>query len=183
MHIKSAQSALLSNHEVFLHLQAEQAEYNGTDGTSRKRKPPPGLQEIIKDGIHYFSNPDSPLPTLTTTHPTRPLTLYKGSHSLFRALAPKYRLNKTEYLQIYNIRPRSHITLQLVIEEAGVRFTEDELEDILGILARVFDEEESGIREGVEEEKLAGLGGGVVVGGVSGGGGGGGAKGRRKKGN
>lgn len=45
------------------------------------------------------------------------MTLYKGPHSLLRALAPKYRLNKAEYLQLYNVRPTSRITLELIIEE------------------------------------------------------------------
>jgi len=48
------------------------------------------------------------------------MTLYKGPHSLFRALAPKYRLNKAEYLQLYNLRPSTQVMLELVIEE--VRF-------------------------------------------------------------
>jgi hypothetical protein len=45
------------------------------------------------------------------------MTLYKGPHSLFRALAPKYRLNKAEYLQLYNLRPATQVMLELVIEE------------------------------------------------------------------
>ena len=47
------------------------------------------------------------------------MTLYKGPNSLLRALAPKYRLNKAEYLQIYNVRPTSRITLELIIEEVS----------------------------------------------------------------
>jgi hypothetical protein len=47
------------------------------------------------------------------------MTLYKGPHSLFRALAPKYRLNKAEYLQLYNLRPGTQVMLELVIEEVS----------------------------------------------------------------
>ena len=65
----------------------------------------------------YLTNPDYATAKLHEDHPNRPMTLYKGPNSLLRALAPKYRLNKSEYLQIYNIRPKSQITLQLVIEE------------------------------------------------------------------
>jgi hypothetical protein len=50
------------------------------------------------------------------------MTLYKGPHSLFRALAPKYRLNKAEYLQIYNLRPVTQVTLELIIEEVRLVF-------------------------------------------------------------
>ena len=45
------------------------------------------------------------------------MTLYKGPHSLFRALSPKYRLNKAEYLQIYNLRPKTVLELDLIVEE------------------------------------------------------------------
>jgi hypothetical protein len=68
-------------------------------------------------GLTYLRTPDYTVSTLHTIHPTRPMTLYKGPHSLFRALAPKYRLNKAEYLQLYNLRPSTQVMLELVIEE------------------------------------------------------------------
>ena len=45
------------------------------------------------------------------------MTLYKGPHSLMRVLAPKFRLNRVEYLMLYNLRPQSQVELQLIIEE------------------------------------------------------------------
>ncbi|KNG50999.1 rna polymerase iii subunit c17 protein [Stemphylium lycopersici] len=150
MHIKNPQSALLTNHEVLLHLVTEDAEYNGTDATNRKRKKPSGLNHMLRDGLAYLQTPDYTTPALVEMHPNRPMTLYKGPNSLFRALAPKYRLNKAEYLQIYNLRPTTQVMLELVIEEAGTRFTEDELHDILAIIQHVFDEEEASIPAGVE---------------------------------
>lgn len=160
MHIKTPQSALLSNHELLLHLQQEDAEYTGTDGIldehgkSRKRAKPSGLNHMLRDGLTYLQTPDYTISTLASTHPTRPMTLYRGPNSLFRALAPKYRLNKAEYLQLYNLRPSTQVMLELVIEEAGSRFTEDELHDILTITQQVFDEEEASIPEGVEDVKM-----------------------------
>ena len=47
------------------------------------------------------------------------MTLYKGSHSLFRVLAPDYRLNKAEFIQIYNLRPSTQVMLELIIEEVS----------------------------------------------------------------
>ncbi|KAH7082629.1 HRDC-like protein [Paraphoma chrysanthemicola] len=154
MHIKNPQSALLSNHEVLLHLEKEEAEYNGKDGSDRKRKPPSGLGHMLRDGLTYLRTPDYTVSTLQTTHPDRPMTLYKGPHSLFRALAPKYRLNKAEYLQLYNLRPTTQVMLELVIEEAGSRFSEEDLHDILGICQQVFDEEEAAIPAGVENVEM-----------------------------
>ncbi|KAF2024300.1 hypothetical protein EK21DRAFT_94193 [Setomelanomma holmii] len=154
MHIKSPQSALLSNHEVLLHLQKEEAEYDGSDGTGRKRNPPSGLSHMLRDGLAYLRTEDYTVSNLHSAHPTRPMTLYKGPHSLYRALAPKYRLNKAEYLQLYNLRSGTQVMLELVLEEAGSRFTEDELHDILSICQTVFDEEESDIPEGVEDQEM-----------------------------
>lgn len=72
-------------------------------------------------GLTYLQTadytPTCTLPSVVASHPERPMTLYRGPHSLFRALAPKYRLNKAEYLQLYNLRPASTVVLDLVIEE------------------------------------------------------------------
>ncbi|EOA87914.1 hypothetical protein ACJQWK_08186 [Exserohilum turcicum] len=154
MHIKTPQSALLTNHEVLLHLLTEEAEYTGTDGTDRKRKKPSGLTHMLRDGLAYLQTPDYMTTALVDAHPNRPMTLYKGPNSLFRALAPKYRLNKAEYLQIYNLRPTTQVMLELVVEEAGTRFTENELHDMLAIIQQVFDEEEAQIPHGVEDMEM-----------------------------
>ncbi|KAF2873910.1 hypothetical protein BDV95DRAFT_605376 [Massariosphaeria phaeospora] len=151
MHIKTPQSGLLSNHELLLHLRQEDAEYTGTDGTGRARLKPSGLDHTLKDGIYYLEREDYNLHTVAATHPDRPMTLYKGPNSLFRALAPKYRLNKAEYLQIYNLRPVTYLQLQLIIEEADIRFSETQLDDMLAIVQSVFDEEEAAIPAGVED--------------------------------
>ncbi|KAF1349253.1 hypothetical protein EJ07DRAFT_169551 [Lizonia empirigonia] len=140
MHIKNPQSALLSNHELLLHLRQEDAEYTGEDGTERKRWKPKGLEHMLRD--HRRNTP------------LRPMTLYKGEHSLFRALAPHYRLNKAEFIQIYNLRPTTQVMLELIIEEAGSRFKDEELHEILEIITRVFDEEEESIPAGVEDIDL-----------------------------
>jgi hypothetical protein len=73
----------------------------------------------ISKGINYLTNPDYATAKVVQQRSARPMTLYKGPSSLLRALAPHYKLNKTEYLQIYNIRPRSQITLHLLIEEVS----------------------------------------------------------------
>jgi hypothetical protein len=68
-------------------------------------------------GLTYLTTPDFPTSSLSTTHPDRPMTLYRGPNSLFRALGSKYRLNKAEYLQIYNLRPSTQVMLECVVEE------------------------------------------------------------------
>ena len=148
--IKTPQSALLSNHEVLLHLRQEDAEYTGADETGRKRKKPSGLTHILRDvrlqsprllfssirfagtcetnktnndkGLAYLQTAEYTTSSLADTHPSRPRTLYRGPHSLFRALAPKYRLNKAEYLQLYNLRPTTQVTLELIVEEVCITY-------------------------------------------------------------
>jgi hypothetical protein len=70
-----------------------------------------------RKGLAYLQTPDYTTSSLADQHPDRPMTLYRGPNSLFRALAPKYRLNKAEYLQLYNLRPTTQVMLELVIEE------------------------------------------------------------------
>ncbi|KAL1592174.1 hypothetical protein SLS59_009830 [Nothophoma quercina] len=154
MHVKNPQSALITNHELLLHLRQEEAEYTGEDGTERKRWKPKGLEHMLRDGLAYLQTSDYSTSTLTDTHPDRPMTLYKGEHSLFRALAPKYRLNKAEFIQIYNLRPTTQVMLELIIEEADQRFDETQLAEILEIITQVFDEEEASIPAGVEDKEL-----------------------------
>jgi hypothetical protein len=138
-------------------------------------KPTQLTRHAAPQGLAYLEAADYTTATLASTHPSRPRTLYAGPHSLFRALAPKYRLNKAEYLQMYNLRPSTQVMLELVIEEvslpltrhvfhlsndrqAGSRFSEEELNDILEIIQGVFDEDEAQIPAGVEDmqmEKIA----------------------------
>jgi hypothetical protein len=107
------------------------------------------------------------------------MTLYKGPNSLFRALAPNYRLNKAEFLQIYNLKPTTQVELQLIIEEvcpsclvilrvtgenrhrpkinacqSHTRFTEEQLDEMVEIIQQVFEEEEAAIPEGVEAQEM-----------------------------
>ncbi|KAF2748296.1 hypothetical protein M011DRAFT_466702 [Sporormia fimetaria CBS 119925] len=160
MHIKTPQSALLSNHEVLLHLREQEAEYNGTDGTGRARTKPAGFKNALQDTITYLTFHDSnhALASFADAHPNRPMTLYKGPNSLFRALAPHYRLNKAEFVQIYNLKPTTQVELQLIIEESHTRFTEADLDSVLSIIAATVQEPESSIPPGVETlqmEKIA----------------------------
>lgn len=67
--------------------------------------------------MSYLQTADYSTLALAEAHPDRPMTLYKGPHSLFQALAPHYRLNKAEFVQMYNLRPTTQVMLELIIEE------------------------------------------------------------------
>jgi len=47
-----------------------------------------------------------------------------------------------------------NLSCQLTPSQAGSRFTEEELHDILGITQQVFDEEEATIPKGVEYQQM-----------------------------
>lgn len=138
---------------------------------------PQPVDTYIEQGLAYLETADYTVSNIPELHPERPMTLYKGPHSLFRKLAPKYKLNKAEYLQLYNLRPSTQVMLELVIEEvccpcqssfvlvpgrlilillskAGSRFSEDDLLDILNTCQAVFDEEEAEIPDGAEFMKM-----------------------------
>lgn len=78
---------------------------------------PPSATDIDIEPSNTEDTTTPHLADLSTRHPNRPMTLYKGPHSLFRVLSPKYRLNKAEYLQIYNLRPSTTLELDLVVQE------------------------------------------------------------------
>lgn len=60
----------------------------------------------------------------------------------------KYKLAKSELLTILNLRPASSTELEYIVEEAEVRYTQDQLEEILVIIGDVLgrgeDPEEDG---------------------------------------
>jgi hypothetical protein len=165
MHIKAPQTALLTNHEVLLHLTAEEAEYDGTDGTNRSRPQPSNYTTILRESLSYLKHTSQPLSPLLQTRASRPATLYLGQESLFsrlvaelsqiapntkRSRKPRVPINQAEFLQIYNLRPRTIVDLECIIEEAGQRFDEQQLEAILEIIRQVFEMSEGDVPAGSE---------------------------------
>ena len=82
--------------------------------------------------LTYLRRPNAPL---TEPYGASALT---SSSSLFARLAPKYRITKAEYLMLFNLRPKNLAELEVIIEEASTRFGEEELMEILEIVADVL---------------------------------------------
>jgi len=174
---------------VFTHLLELDAEYSGADGEGRARKKPDNLKIIMKDvgrpllqSLH-FPPTISPQPypdpgigvagcltrsqTLTyLRRPNAPLTdpynasALTSSSSLFARLAPKYRITKAEYVMLFNLRPKNLAELEVIIEEASTRFGEEELMEILEIVADVLgyaDGREGQAGAGAEAEEMEGV--------------------------
>ncbi|KFY27162.1 hypothetical protein V491_01002 [Pseudogymnoascus sp. VKM F-3775] len=159
MKILEAQSAVLTNYEVYTHLSELRERY----AKERKNKRGPGnLQTIVMELMDYFEKPPSPLGS-------KPVTYNKDTiRTLLERLRP-YDLTKAEIIMIMNNRPMSPAVLNILIQEFDDRFYEDVdgiRDDILNIVAEVLGTpdqkdrqimaaEASGHREKDNEAKLA----------------------------
>lgn len=74
-----------------------------------------------------------------------------ADNNLVRRLKP-YRLTKSEVLMLSNHRPRSEQVLEVLVEEANIRFSAEQLTEIVGVVGEVFglveeEEAEGGMQE------------------------------------
>ncbi|KAM8976226.1 DNA-directed RNA polymerase III subunit RPC9 [Pelodytes ibericus] len=117
MEVKDANSALLSNYEVFqllTDLKAQQRE-------GRKNKSSAGQQNlntIMYETLKYLSN--SPCQHQSPEILQEFLTTMKA-----------HKLTKAEKLQLLNHRPSTAVEIQLMVEESEERLTEVQIEQLI----------------------------------------------------
>ncbi|XP_072384662.1 DNA-directed RNA polymerase III subunit RPC9 [Diabrotica undecimpunctata] len=116
MEIVNSNCASFSNYEVLKHLQTIK------DG---KRKHIGQLATITYETIRYLENTPSNDQTRDTIR------------DCMKDLAA-FNLNKTEILMIINSPPTTALEIQLMVEESEERLTEEQVQDILNIVARHF---------------------------------------------
>ncbi|XP_023013702.1 RNA polymerase III subunit I [Leptinotarsa decemlineata] len=116
MEIVKGNSATLSNFEVLKHLQKVK---------SSKMKPNGQLATITYETIRYLE--ETPCSQETP----------ESIKECVKALAP-FNLSKTEILMIINSPPTSALEIQLLIEESEERLTEEQVENMLEIIAKCF---------------------------------------------
>ncbi|CAG9824694.1 unnamed protein product, partial [Phaedon cochleariae] len=112
----NANSASLSNLEVFKHLQKIK---------DSKRKHRGQLATITYETIRYLEN----TPCADETN--------ESVKECLKALAP-FNLNKTEMLMMINSPPITALEIQLMVEESEERLTEEQVQEILEIIVRYF---------------------------------------------
>lgn len=116
-------ASMLSNYEVYSFLKNSAA----AQGGNKSSVPiPQNVKTVEFETLEYFTKV---LPKATVNVPSEDSFL-----SLMRSLA-KYPLTKTERLQIVNLMPKSLLDFYLIVEECEERFREEQIGEILGLVA------------------------------------------------
>ncbi|KAG0227827.1 hypothetical protein BGW42_002708 [Actinomortierella wolfii] len=140
MEILRTDAALLSNYEVLtlLNDQKAQRQANEVHGT---REAAENLRTIEFEVHRYLSN--SPCATQDP----------EQIKNLKEAFAD-YGLMKVEILQILNLRPRTPVELVLIIEEFEERFSVEDCEKMLELIATALPREDDEVMEEEGEENV-----------------------------
>ncbi|UNI19844.1 hypothetical protein JDV02_005991 [Purpureocillium takamizusanense] len=126
MKVIESQTAVLSNYEVFEHLVDQRQRYK-----SKKRRGPGNLETVVKELLQYLRTAPGPLSQEPTTYTPASIS------QLLERLRP-FDLSKGEVVMILNLRPASVIGLNTVVEEMSERFTEDQQQEMVDIIADVL---------------------------------------------
>ncbi|KKA27832.1 hypothetical protein TD95_003904 [Thielaviopsis punctulata] len=118
MKILEAQSAVLSNFEVWQHL------------SEKKRRGPPNLETVVRELMTYLDTHPNPLQSPVTYTPDTIRSLLEG-------LRP-YDLTKAEVVMIINVKPLSLPLLSAVIEDMENRLTPEQGEEIIAVIESVM---------------------------------------------
>ncbi|CCT71552.1 uncharacterized protein FFB20_15344 [Fusarium fujikuroi] len=139
MKILEAQSAVLTNYEVYQHVSEQRERYKNA-----KRRGPPNLETVVRELLQYLRTNPGPLSQ-------EPLPYTEGCISrLLERLRP-YNLAKGEVVMIINLRPASVAALNTVVEEMSERFNEEQQESMVNIIAEVLGQFPAA-EDGAEEE-------------------------------
>ncbi|AEO71440.1 1ae53528-d61c-4174-8042-02ce116dccbb [Thermothielavioides terrestris] len=142
MKILEAQNALLSNYEVYQHI-VDQRKRN----KEQNRRVPGNAHHIMTEVLTYLRQKPSPLERQEETQAYSPDAIPRLFEKLREANLPS-ELTKGELLSILNLRPPSTAVLSTAIEDMEERFTDDEQNKIVDIIAEVLGRDEA--EEGAE---------------------------------
>lgn len=119
MEVKNENSALLSNLEVFMLLKDIQA---GKGNQQKPNKFQQNLATITYETVKYLERTPCGLQDMQNV-------------ASFMQAVKSYNLTKAEKLQLLNQRPSSAVEIQLMIEESEERLTEEQIYQLLNLIA------------------------------------------------
>ncbi|CZS96419.1 hypothetical protein WAI453_009944 [Rhynchosporium graminicola] len=128
MKIIEAQSATLTNYEVYTHLTEQRKRYAKKDTKGRR---PGNLETVVKELLEYFHEAPSPLASKPFPYSERTISV------LLERLRP-FNFTKAEVLMIMNLRPTKLESLNTIVEEMDDRYTEDQQSEIVEIIRGVL---------------------------------------------
>ncbi|KPM39307.1 hypothetical protein AK830_g7247 [Neonectria ditissima] len=126
MKVIEAQSAVLSNYEVYKHLTEQRDRYK-----KAKRRGPPNLETVVRELLQYMNTHPSPLSQTPLTYSPSCIG------ELLERLRP-YNLAKGEVVMLLNLRPASVAALNTIVEDMGERFDEEQQEAIVTAIADIL---------------------------------------------
>ncbi|KAI0181537.1 RNA polymerase II [Hypoxylon sp. FL1284] len=138
MKILEAQSAVLTNVEVYTFLSEQEKRYQKDD-----RKGPANLGTLRKEVLQYLEGPPGPLSQKPMPYDAAVIP------TLLKKLR-QYHITKGELIMILNVRPTENAVLNTVIEDMEDRFSTEQQEEILNIIIETlgqFPQEEDGAQE------------------------------------
>ncbi|KAK4202628.1 putative DNA-directed RNA polymerase III subunit [Triangularia verruculosa] len=145
MKILEAQSAVLTNYEVYQHL-VDIHKRNNTG--SKKRRMPEDAFRLSNEVLEYLQTKPYPL------HDQKEKQLYseKSLELLCEKLAGSFPdITKGEGLAIFDVRPTNIAVLTTLVENIDERFTEDEQQQIVNLVIEILGQDEP--QEEEEEEE------------------------------
>jgi len=130
MKILEAQSATLTNYEVYSHLVEQRARY----AARGRRRGPGNLETVVKEIQEYLRTNHLHSPLGSNPIPYTDTTI----RTLLERLRP-YDLTKAEFIMIMNLRPKHVAALHTVIEEMEERFPDEATQqEIVEIILEVL---------------------------------------------
>ncbi|KAK7418086.1 hypothetical protein QQZ08_011373 [Neonectria magnoliae] len=144
MKVVEAQSAVLSNYEVYKHLSEQRDSYKKT-----KRRGPPNLETVVRELLQYMTTNPSPLSQTPLTYSPSCIS------ELLERLRP-YNLAKGEVIMLLNLRPASVAALNTIVEDMSERFDEEQQEAIVTAVAEVLGQFPASAEAQGEDSEAAG---------------------------
>ncbi|KFA67108.1 hypothetical protein S40285_02969 [Stachybotrys chlorohalonatus IBT 40285] len=129
MKILESQNAVLTNYEVYQHLTDQQN--RGPENKKQRHRGPSNLETVVRELLQYLRTEPGPLSQEPI--PYNPESI----PTLLERLSP-YDLSKGEVVMIINLRPASIAALNAIVEEMSDRFSDEQQEELIGIIAEVL---------------------------------------------